>query len=604
MPKILLSCFSQKEVEHIQHRLGTYYAFNSYRPEGKYRFDIGKRLEIDALMHLITIKQTIGGSGFKSCKLFDLKSRTRWTPVDKVEDLLEGSNMPDSGLLEFDFDIPDTEEAREGKKRCIQSEVEKLERTRSASRLDQPMSLASLGFDYDAQDVFDDNDDCDDEQNKKGFDYEGLLNRTRTEYKIVTVLHPEKEGLVRCPGMTDKHFNSKWDGGKTTIVCLLEDKEQTHRVQVMTPRGVNEYTTCIIGWNAPFKTTLDIGPLKEAMNEQEKKSESSALHMARLKKFEGKMSCLLNEKTVPKKGGKGLRPVTPETFSNVKNLDFGLALSRSRGVRMYKAWTGFVRRDPEDFQIHPFFLKAMSQHKDVGGVVSKKVTGSLGPSSCINYEIDLSMLVSMHTVPRYFSFQVTPLNGAHLNLYVSTRSLPWENDYMWKGELTETGERIVVVRPTDKNFINLNPNERKSSINPTDRKSKYYVSIISTVESCNYEFLVEVAPYLASLKTVATVKFPRFCSVQNLAEKTKGLAVPKRVGAITTQNTKTGKMLATLMTFTQDRKSKSCFGAAVPGKAIMIITGQDKQFKKEEKPLQDSSQGNDAVSVSASSSTH
>jgi hypothetical protein len=47
-----------------------------------------------------------------------------------------------------------------------------------------------------------------------------------------------------------------------------------------------------------------------------------------------------------------------------------------------------------------------------------------------------------------------------------------------------------------------------------------------------------------------------------------------QVAEVTSQNSKVGKMLSSLMMFTEERKSKSCFGAAVPGKAIMSIRGQ------------------------------
>ena len=99
IPKMLLSCFDRREVEHIQFRLGTYYAFDSQRPEGKYRFDLGKRLDIDALCHLIDVKQKITGSHFMFAKLYDLRSRANPRPVEKVEDLLTGDNLAEVGRV-------------------------------------------------------------------------------------------------------------------------------------------------------------------------------------------------------------------------------------------------------------------------------------------------------------------------------------------------------------------------------------------------------------------------------------------------------------------------------------------------------------------------
>jgi len=555
MPKILLSCFNRREVEHVQYRLGSYYTFDSYRPEGKYRFDLGKQTEIDAMCHLIGIKQKISSSEFKFVRVYDLTSRVNSQSVENVENFLVEDNCPKSGILELDFHIPDTVEGLAEKKVFVEAELAQLERCRSVSKADQvSLSLAGLGFEYEAGNP-NDHDSDDPDSNKKEFNFEEAMNRTRTEYKLVCVLHPDKAGIVRCSDMAEKPFNAHWDGGKTTIVVMLEEKDQTRRVQVMTPRGFHEHTSMLIHWGSPFKSTIDIGV--EEKNEEVIKRESSVLHQARLKRFEEKKSSPLKQKTVPKKDGQGLRPVTPETFANVKSLDFGSALRRSQGQRMWKAWTGFTRSDPADFKVHQINLKAMSQNKNIGGVVSKRLKGSLGPASCVNYEIDLSMLVTMHTVPRYFSFQLSQ-SSSETNLYVSIRSLPWEKDYVWKGEVTDSGDRLVVVRPTDRNY----------------QAGKYYVSIISGPQPADYEFIAEISPYQASLKYVDTLKLPRFASTKADKGMRSGLAPPQKVADLTNQNSKAGKMLSSLMNFTEERKSKSCFGAAVPDKAVMTIRGQ------------------------------
>ena len=569
MPKILLSHFKRREVEHVQHRLGTYYAFDSYRPEGKYRFALGKQLELDALLHLLTFQQKIPSSHVR-CKLSQLKTPTRFEIVDNVKDFVSADHCPTSGILELEFSIPDTPEAHAQKKTAIASELERL--TRSASQtFGEHTSLATLGFDMGA-DSEHRHDSDDDSDNRKQFDFAAAMQRTRVAYKLVTVLHPDKAGLVRCAdmGMGDKPFNFQWDGGKTTIVCMLEDVKEEKSVQVLTPRGTNEYASVLITWDTDFKTIIDIGH-KEAAEEVTKR-ESSAVHDARLLKFEQRKNSPAKQKTVPKKGGKGLRPVTPETFSGVstlgwpscgdstmgwpssKSLDFRLALRRSQGERMYKPWTGFVRSHPDDFKVEHVNLPGMGRYKDVGGVVSKKLKGTLGPSSCANFEFDMSMLISMHTVPRYLSFQIT--QGAEMNLYAHTTSLPHENDFTWKGELTETGERIIVIRPTDKNMAR-----------------KCYVSVISGIEPGSFELLVEVAPYLASLKFVESLKLPRFASTKTKTLRS-GLMPPKKVADVTSQPSKAGKMLSSLMNFTEERKSKSCFGAAVPDKAIITIRAQ------------------------------
>ena len=514
MPKMLLSCFNRREVERVQHRLGTYYVFDSYRPEGRYRFDLGKKNEIDALSRLIYTKQKIPDSLFKFVKLQELKSRTDWKPIEKVEVLLEGetlANPNDAGILELEFSIPETAEANAHKKMFVQSEIAQLERSRSLSKSQNAMvSLATLGFEYDDGPESDSDKESDNDETKKsGFDFAALMNRTRAEYKIVSVLHPDMAGIVKCTDMNEKPFNSHWDGGKTTMVVKLEDHDQKCLVQILTPRGTNEYSSAEIRWNSPFKTIIDIGKPVEEIKEEDIKRQSSAMHEARLKKFNERKNSPAKLKTVPKKGGKGLRPVEAETFPGVKSLDFTLALSRSKGYRMFKPWTGFVRSDPADFKIESVNMKSMTQHK-VGGVISKRLTGALGPSSCANYVVDLSMSVTMHTIPRYFSFLVKP--SCEMNIYVSTKSLPWENDYMWKGELTEAGERVVNVRPTDRNY----------------RASKYYVSIVSCYDPGDYECFIEISPYQSSLKNVESLQLPRFGMTKNVKHLT-GLAPPKRV---------------------------------------------------------------------------
>jgi hypothetical protein len=557
MPKILLSCFNRKEVEHVQRRLGTYYVFDAYRPEGRYRFDIGKKNELDALLHLIDLKQKIKTSVFKFCRLYPLSSTqlvSDWQSIDRVEDFLAGEALDKaSGHLELEFSIPQTQEAKDAKRAAVESALAQLEGQQSP-RDDHPMSLADFGFDLRAGEEQDDGAGAgDDIGHNEEFDFDKMMNRTRTEYKLVTILHPEMAGVVQCSGMEGKPFNSRWDGGKTTIVCTLEEVDHKRLVQVLTPRGTNLYTSVLIEWNSPFKTELNIGKVEK--KEDIIKRETSAIHQGRLKKFAARANSPVQQRTVPKKGGKGLKPVAPETFSGVKSLDFGQAIRRSHGVRMYRPWAGFVRNSPADFKTQHVNLKAMSQHKDPGGIISKKLIGELGPSSCVNFEMDLSFLVSMHTVPRFFSFQLT--SAVEMELYVSTRSLPWENDYIWKGEGTEGGQKLAVVRPTDRNFL----------------ATKYYVSVISGSEAGEYECFVEISPYQSSLKHIETVKLPRFASTKASKMRT-GLALPQKVADLTSQNSKAGKILSSLMNFTEERKSKSCFGAAVPGKALMTIRGQ------------------------------
>ena len=341
------------------------------------------------------------------------------------------------------FSVPRTQEAHTSKKMFVDAELAQLERSRSVSKdMSAVVSLATLGFDIDAMRDGQSSSDSGEEEIDKSFDFDAMMNRTRAEYKLVTVLHPDLSGIVKCSDMNDKPFNSQWDGGKTSIVVMLEEKEQKRLVNVMTPRGEHVIMSKMIEWNTPFRTTLDIAKTEDVAEEVFQRA-GSEMHQALLQKFANKRHSAIKH-TVPKKDGKGLRPMTPDTFCNVKSLNFDLALRRSKGVRMYKPWTGFVRSDPADFRIQHVHMHTTG-HKGATGI-SKRLTGSLLTSSCVNYEMDLSFLVNMHTVPRFFCFTVK--EGREMDLYVSTKSLPWERDHMWKGELTEAGERVVTVHVT------------------------------------------------------------------------------------------------------------------------------------------------------------
>ena len=96
---------------------------------------------------------------------------------------------------------------------------------------------------------------------------------------------------------------------------------------------------------------------------------------------------------------------------------------------------------------------------------------------------------------------------------------------------------------------------------------------MSNRNASDYELLAEISPYQSSLKTVEELKLPRFSNIKVKSERS-GLLIPKKVEDMTAQNSKTGKMLSSLMMFTEERRSKSCFGAAVPEKAVMLIKGQ------------------------------
>lgn len=67
------------------------------------------------------------------------------------------------------------------------------------------------------------------------------------------------------------------------------------------------------------------------------------------------------------------------------------------GLRKWRPWLGFKRIAKEDFAVKRVVMKA--RQLGTSGL-QETVWGALGESSCLNYEIDLSAPIRVHTIPR------------------------------------------------------------------------------------------------------------------------------------------------------------------------------------------------------------
>jgi uncharacterized protein involved in tolerance to divalent cations len=159
----------------------------------------------------------------------------------------------------------------------------------------------------------------------------------------------------------------------------------------------------------------------------------------------------------------GEAPGSPTSAADLQNAE-----------RKWRPWLGFKRIYKEDFAVKRVVMKA--RQLGTSGL-QEVVYGSLPESSCANYEIDLSAPIRVHTIPRYISFTVSPALEA--DLYANTTGLPWEESYVWKGELGGEREKTILIRPQDPNY----------------RDVKYFVSIITTAKPQDYMLTISVSEH-------------------------------------------------------------------------------------------------------------
>eukprot|EP00960_Hanusia_phi_P047951 758684-Hanusia_phi.AAC.11 len=91
----------------------------------------------------------------------------------------------------------------------------------------------------------------------------------------------------------------------------------------------------------------------------------------------------------------------------------------------------------EDFAMNKLLLHGKNSVLSMNKTLVK---GHLSESSCINYELDLSLHVQKLTIPRCFVFTVSP--GGYLNMYCDVEAHPCEQKYTWKADYIG-GDKII-----------------------------------------------------------------------------------------------------------------------------------------------------------------
>ena len=149
-------------------------------------------------------------------------------------------------------------------------------------------------------------------------------------------------------------------------------------------------------------------------------------------------------------------------------------------------------------------MVTVSKRAQNTGRVHTVVQGSLGEASCLNYSVDVSILVEKHTIPRVICFFISPRsrvradaknghaefsNGeAELYMYANLRGLPCADDFIWEGQHMSNGDQVITIRPNDANYI----------------AGTYHLSIITERQPCDFDLHVQVNPFQQILRELDT----------------------------------------------------------------------------------------------------
>ena len=179
--------------------------------------------------------------------------------------------------------------------------------------------------------------------------------------------------------------------------------------------------------------------------------------------------------------------------------------------------------------------------------------------------MDLSLTARAHTIPRFFTFTVSP--GANIELYANSGAdgLPSADSYSWKGELV-ANDKIITIRPTDAAYV----------------AGKYLVSIITTACSVEFTLHVEVAAFSMALKYGVGVNQTKCQSSSHQGQNQQGenggksksviasdrtsilrrnLRAPAGVARVIELGERSGKAILQLLAVTNSRKRQYRFGA-------------------------------------------
>jgi len=403
------------------------------------------------------------------------------------------------------------------------------------------------------------------------FDFTKAKRRMRPEFKLLVVMAPEgRDGLVRVPGMDDKPFNPRWDAGKTTLLILLESKDDTKAVSVLTPRGETQIAQHLIDVRSPKRTVLELPrPSKEGaeglFDLQARRRQSVTRRQSNTYELQNaneatQMSTAAHKITHTAersptgkynlgKGRQKAPPRTPESYQPKKLDD-----------RTWKPWRGFQRRRPEDFAIETIFIRPSGPLSGSIGTHLEKVKGFLEQASVKNFEFKLGVAMKTHTIPRHLTFSLIPGHDLEMFIHTGGDALPDDKNFIWKSEFSG-GNRMVVVRPTDVDYS----------------AGTYVVSVWTTSRSADFELVCEVSPYSQTLRQVDPLKQKlgtmrkSFVSNNTTSMTGKGPALPKGLQAFAAEYKGVSRVLNNLMIYSNERARKSSQGASIPAKAELHL---------------------------------
>jgi len=231
-----------------------------------------------------------------------------------------------------------------------------------------------------------------------------------------------------------------------------------------------------------------------------------------------------------------------------------------------------MRSHKQDFDVHPVRISG-SQHGGAGHI-HEIVQGVLGEASCLNYSVDLSMHIILHTIPRVIRFCVSPRAPAHAGsdggggsgrgsgsqqdgsnaevdvwLYANLQGLPCADNFIWEGQAMGNGDRVICIRPNDPNYV----------------AGTYHFTIVTERQPCDFDLHVQVTPFQQILNELDTDR-----DGEPLPGKARH--IDSRVKMVKQLRAKTADLERVFFDITQQsskRVLKGSIGSAIPPKPNM-----------------------------------
>jgi hypothetical protein len=142
-----------------------------------------------------------------------------------------------------------------------------------------------------------------------------------------------------------------------------------------------------------------------------------------------------------------------------------------------------------------------------GAGFNKLLRAKVSEAGCVNFAVDLSIPAQTHTIPRHLTFTLRPLPPATsldpaLSFVANLTGLPWEDDYVWKGVApADSGKRGAQSR--SELVISIEPSDMHAHQGPGGRKKDFFhLTILTRGPSCEVELCIAVAPYASILRDI------------------------------------------------------------------------------------------------------